>query len=198
MNLSPLEKYLPENSLQFLYHWLEGEAVTIKIKPNRKTKLGDYRFLRETKSHQITVDRNLSPEAFFFVLTHEIAHLLVHKNHSHRAKSHGIEWKNTFGNLLLESLDVYSIETKPYIVRHAKSPKASIGADKHIRQKLFLEQFEIEKLVENMEERQKFRLGKRVFEKGAKRKIRYICREIKSGKLYLINGQAIVDEIIKE
>ena len=197
MNWSPLEKYLPENALQFLYHWLENEPVRIKLKPARRSKLGDYRYFRDTKSHEISVDRGLSKEGFFFVLTHEIAHLLVQKNFA-QAKPHGAEWKRTFGNLLRSSIEVYPEELRPIILAHAKSPKASVGGDKNLRQALFLKEFEIEKLIENLPVNQKFRLGKRVFQKGAKRKIRYICKEVNTGKFYLINGQAIVDEILSE
>lgn len=198
MNLSPLEKFLPENASQFLYQWLETKPVIIKIKSNRKSKLGDYKFLRETKSHQITINRDLKPEAFFFVLTHEIAHLLVRSTYSHNVKSHGVEWKQTFGQLLVESLDVYSGELQPLILKHARNPKASMAADKGLRQLLFMEEEQIGYMVENLQDKQKFRLGKRIFEKGAKRKIRYICKEIPTGKMYWVNGQAIVDEILAE
>lgn len=198
MNLSPLEKFLPPKATQFLYQWLENKAVVIKIKPARRTKLGDYNYFRENQSHQITIDRSLSPEAFFFVLTHEIAHMMVRIQHSSNAKSHGVEWKTTFGHLLKESIEIYSDDLKPIVLQHAKNPKASLGADKNLRMKLFLEDDEIEKLLENLKDRQKFRLGKRVFEKGLKRKIRYICKEVHTGKMYWVNGQAIVDEIINE
>lgn len=198
MNVSPLEKFLPENASQFLYQWLETKPVIIKIKSNRKSKLGDYKFLRETKSHQITINRDLKPEAFFFVLTHEIAHLLVRSTYSHNVKSHGVEWKQIFGQLLVESLDVYSDELQPLILKHARNPKASMAADKNLRQLLFMEEEQIGYLVENLKDNQKFRLGKRIFEKGAKRKIRYICKEIPTGKMYWVNGQAIVDEILAE
>src|SRR5690606_36608462 len=127
------------------------------IKASRRSKLGDYKYFRETKSHQITIDRELTPEAFFFVLTHEIAHMLVRLNHPSTVKSHGVEWKTIFGNLLRESVEIYSKEMQPTILRHAKSPKASLGADKELRQKMFLKEVEIEKLLDNLEDRQKFR-----------------------------------------
>lgn len=198
MNLSPLEKYLPENASQFLYQWLEKKPVIIKIKSSRKSKLGDYKFFGESKTHQITINRELKPEAFFFVLTHEIAHLMVRINFPPSAKSHGIEWKQTFGKLLVDSIHIYSREIKPHILKHARNPKASMAADKALRQSLFMEEEQMGLLVENLADNQKFRLGKRIFEKGAKRKIRYICKEIPTGKMYWVNGQAIVDEILAE
>ena len=198
MNLEPLEKYLPHGGMDYAEKWLEGTSVVLKLKRSRKTKLGDYIFLKEKGTHQITIDRELKPEAFFFVLTHEIAHLLVHENYPKRMKSHGKEWKIIFGKLLMESVHVYNQELQPFILNHAANPKANLISDQNIRAKLFLEEGEAGRILENLKENQKFRIGKRIFQKGQKRKIRYICRETGTGKLYLVNGQAIIDEIIDE
>ena len=198
MNLESLEKFLPTAALPHVERWLEDVHILIKIKNSRRTKLGDYRFNHSFKQHQITIDRELSPEAFFFVLTHEIAHLKVQKTFGSKAKSHGMEWKTTFGKMLRDSLEIYSSELKSPIQNHSLNPRASVGADKKLFQKLFVNESQREKLVENMMENQKFRIGKRIFERGSKRKIRYICKELNTGRLYLVNGQAIVDEIISE
>jgi len=193
-----LEKYLPQGGLIHVEKWLNEINLILKLKPSRKTKLGDYIFLRDKNIHQITLDRELKPEAFFFVLTHEIAHLLVHENYPEKLKSHGKEWKETFGKLLIESIDVYNQESQPFILKHAIRPTANLISDPHIRTRLFLEEGDAERILENLKENQKFRLGKRIFQKGEKRKIRYLCKEAKTGKLYLVNGQAIIDEIIEE
>jgi len=83
-------------------------------------------------------------------------------------------------------------------LRHAAKPKANLVSDQLIRTQLFLEEEEAGRILDNLGENQKFRLGKRIFQKVEKRKIRYLCREIKTGKLYLVNGQAVIDEIIEE
>lgn len=196
MNLKALEKFLPEQAKPFIISWLREEAISIKILPSRQTKLGDYRFLRDLNKHQITIDGSLDPQAFFFVLTHEIAHLFVYKKFKNRVLPHGIEWKLTFGKMLLESIEAYPDELKPYIYQHALKPKASVGADKYLHKKLFLDEEDWCKMVESLPNGQRFRLGKRIYERGTKRKIRYLCREVKTNKLYLVNGQAVVDEII--
>ncbi len=198
MKLDSLEKLLPEGALSYVEHWLEDVHVVIKIKNSRRSKLGDYRYDHLSQKHQITVDRSLKSEAFFFVLTHEIAHLKVQKLFGSKTKSHGVEWKTTFGNMLVESIKIYSDNTKSSIFHHARNPRASVGADKNLFQQLFVDENLREKLVENIEENQKFRIGKRIFERGSKRKIRYLCKELKTGRLFLVNGQAIVDEIISE
>lgn len=197
MNLKSLDPFLPTGALIFIEKWLEDVHVVIKLKNERRTKLGDYRFNHHPHLHQISVGKNLAPEAFFFVLTHEIAHLKVQKKFGSKAKSHGMEWKFIFGEMLRESIEIYK-ESRNEIIQHAKRPKASVGADKELFQTLFLKKDQLGNIVENLTENQKFRIGKRVFQRGSKRKIRYICKELKTGRMFLVNGQAIVDEIINE
>ena len=108
-----------------------------------------------------------------------------------------MEWKFIFGEMLRESIEIYK-ESRNEIIQHAKRPKASVGADKNLFQTLFLKKDQLGNIVENLTENQKFRIGKRVFQRGSKRKIRYICKELKTGHMFLVNGQAIVDEIINE
>lgn len=195
MKSKHFESFLPHDALAFVDKWVGDENLTIKIRNTRKTKLGDYRFLRELNAHEITVNKDISPEAFFFVLTHEIAHLLVRVKFASNVKSHGVEWKLTFGKLLLESIEVYPDELKPIIYRHAVRPKASLSADKILMHNLFQIEQDESKRIENLFENQKFRLGKRIFVRGQKRKIRYLCKEIQTGKLYTVSGSAIADEI---
>lgn len=198
MNLEPLIKYLPENSIHYIYEWIGDARLKIRIKSKRKTKLGDYRFDKKTGIHQISIDGTMEPYPFFFVLTHEIAHMIVRLSYPANVRSHGDEWKRIFGELLDQSIEIYPEEIRSQIRRHAQNPKASIGADKHLHSALFLDDDKIEMLLDNLEEGQYFRLRKRIFQKGKKRKIRYICRELKNNRSYLISGQVVVDEIIDE
>lgn len=198
MNWKPLEKFLPEGGLDFVEIWLKDIPLKLIVKNARRTKLGDFRFDPHSKSHRITIDGTLKSDAFFFVLTHEIAHLLVQIEFGSKVKPHGEEWKSTFGKMLQDSLSIYESDLRNSIFRHALNPKASVGADKQLFQKLFLKENQLGNLVENLGENQKFRIGTRVFQRGNKRKIRYICKELKTGRMFLVNGQAIVDEIINE
>lgn len=198
MNLDALKNYLPENALPYLYKWLEGVSLTIKIKNDRKTKLGDYRYDKQSQKHQITINGSLEKEAFFFVITHEIAHLLVQNKYHTAVKSHGIEWKNEFSDLLKETVEIYPENFRAYILKHAVNPKASVGADADLHKLMFLKKEYHENLIENLNEGQKFRIRKRIFIKGKKRKIRYICRDLKTNKSYLVSGMAVADEIYEE
>ena len=94
-----LNLFLPKGADDFIHQWLAGHLCHIKTTKDRKSKLGDYRLL-PNKSHIITINGNLEPFLFFFVLTHEIAHLLAF-NEKINIPPHGKEWKKMFQKLLL-------------------------------------------------------------------------------------------------
>lgn len=191
MNYNKIEQYIPKDSLHFIEKWFSLYSIQLRITKDRKTKLGDYRKVNNV--HQISINGNLNPQAFFFVLTHEFAHLKAFEDYKHKKiLAHGIEWKTTFGNLLMESLAVYSDEIKPIIIHHAKNPRASVSADPNIAKHLINTETGV-LYLEDLNFGDQFLIGQRLFEKGDKRKIRYLCTEKNSGKRYLINGLAIVN-----
>lgn len=124
MSIQSLEKYLPQNTLLYLRKWFSDYSIHIKVTRNRNSKLGDYRKLRDN-SHEITINSTLAPQLFFFVLTHELAHLIAFEKFGRRIAPHGNEWKHTFREMLLESVDVYEEDLKPIIIKFSQSPKAN-------------------------------------------------------------------------
>ncbi|NAW50348.1 transcription elongation protein SprT [Elizabethkingia argentiflava] len=184
MNLHFLQKYLPDGGLFFIVKWLKPYACTIKITHSRRSKLGDFRY-RLNGPHQISINGDLEAQLFFFVLTHEIAHLI-----SFAAKKkilpHGKEWKCCYRDLLLESLSIYQKDFQTLVKNFSKNPKASYNAaseivryfSPHVPEHFFIEDLHIGHFFEY--QRQTFQILKI-------RKKRYICKNINSGKEYLFN-----------
>ena len=196
MNLEQLISYLPINADLFVRNWLENHFVTLKITQRRETKLGDYRKLLASNRHQITVNGDLNPYAFFFVFTHEVAHLKTFVQFDSRTiNPHGKEWKTIFGTLLIESIHVDPDELTPYILHHAKHPKASLGADINVSKFIIADKNPTQTYLEDLEDGTVFSIGKRVFQKESKRKLRYLCLELKSKKKYLISATATVNKL---
>lgn len=123
MSIHILETYLPHNCLPFLKKWFANHVIHIKITKNRNSKLGDYRKLPDN-SHQISINSTLEPQLFFFVLTHELAHLIAFDDYK-RIAAHGKEWKLVFGTMLLESIAIYDDELQAILVKFSKNPKAN-------------------------------------------------------------------------
>lgn len=195
MNLDQLQPYLPANALKFIQEWIKPYPLTLKITRSRETKLGDYRKINQAQRHQITVNGDLNKEAFFFVFTHEIAHMIVYAKFAyHEVMPHGKEWKIIFGKLLVDSLSVYSDNLKPHILKHAKSPKASVGADPNIAKYLINDIQPHQIYLDELPLGARFLLKNRIFIKMEKQKLRYICCDEKTNKKYLVNASTLVEK----
>ncbi|SHL55771.1 SprT-like domain-containing protein [Chryseobacterium polytrichastri] len=194
MSIQSLEKYLPENTLQYLKNWFLDYYIHIKITRNRNSKLGDYR-KRPDNSHEITINSTLPPQLFFFVLTHELAHLIAFEKYGRRISPHGNEWKETFRLMLLESLEVYEEELRPIITRFSKSPKANFMASPDL-----VKYFHIEKqddTLQFIEELQKgeyfiYRNEKYLLEGLIKKN--YLCKNLATGRKYSFKPLARVEK----
>lgn len=194
MSIQSLEKYLPENTLQYLKIWFLDHYIHIKITRNRNSKLGDYRKLPDN-SHEITINSTLSPQLFFFVLTHELAHLIAFEKYGRRISPHGNEWKEIFRLMLLESLEVYEEELRPIITKFSKSPKANFMASPDL-----VKYFHIEKqddTLQFIEELQKgeyfmYRNEKYLLEGLIKKN--YLCKNLATGRKYSFRPLARVEK----
>ncbi|MCZ2084704.1 MAG: transcription elongation protein SprT [Flavobacteriales bacterium] len=195
MSISLLEKYLPENCLPYLKKWFGDYSIHIKITRGRNSKLGDYRKMPD-KSHQITINSTLQPPLFFFVLTHELAHLLAFENFGHRISPHGSEWKNTFSTMLLESISIYDDDLKPIILKFLKSPKANFMSSPELVRYFHIEDYEDESsYIEDLEINDRFIYRKQTYIIDEKRKKNYLCTQLDTDKKYIFKPLARVEKI---
>lgn len=190
--------FIPETAISLIQNIFEKDDLIIKIKTERKTKHGDYRVLPNGK-HQITVNSNLNQYRFLITLIHEIAHFKAYQNFGRYIKPHGKEWKQTFQHLMLPFLrpDVFPYELLPLLAKHFKNPKASSDTDVELAHALKQYNAPSDKhFVSELDEGVTFKLyNGRIFEKGKKRRKRYECLELSTGKLYLFNPNAEVEQI---
>ena len=196
-----LKKYLPERAVISCFELIKANGVHLKIVNHRVTRHGDYRRM-PNGMHQITVNASLNKYRFLITLVHEIAHLVAFEKFGRRIKPHGIEWKQTFQQLMLPFIrpEIFPTKLLPVIAHHFKNPKASSSTDANLA--IALKEFDIE-------ERKKpyiyelpygciFRIyNGKSFKKGNKRIKRYECTELATGRLYLFQPNAEV-ELIKD
>ncbi|KQT22424.1 transcription elongation protein SprT [Chryseobacterium sp. Leaf404] len=196
MSIQPLEKFLPDNCVGHLKKWFTGHSIHIKITRDRKSKLGDYRKMRDG-SHEITINSTLQPELFFFVFTHELAHLLAFEKYGRRIAPHGNEWKHTFRAMLLESLDVYSEDLQPIIIRFSRSPKANFMASPEL-----VKYFRFEKsqdggvFVETLKKGEVFVYQNQRYVLEGLIKKNYLCVNLETGRKYAFRPLARVQNCI--
>lgn len=195
MSILLLEKYLPDNTLPHLKKWFGEHAIHIKVTKGRNSKLGDYRKMPD-KSHQITINSTLQPELFFFVLTHELAHLLAFDQYGYRILPHGAEWKNTFKIMLLESIEIYNDHLKPIILKFSKSPKANFMASPDLVKYFHIEDYEDEtSYIEDLLVGNRFIYKKQTYFIEEKRKKNYLCVNLDTTKKYIFKPLARVEKL---
>lgn len=195
MSISNLEKFLPENTLPHLQKWFGDYTIHIKITRNRNSKLGDYRKMPD-KSHKITINSTLQPQLFFFVLTHELAHLIAFEKYNNRISAHGKEWKDTFREMLLESISVYEKDLKPIILNFAKSPKANFMSSPDLVKYFHIENYEDESsYIEDLADGDFFIYRNERYQLEGKRKKNYLCVNLVNHKKYIFKPLAGVEKL---
>lgn len=185
MSVESLERYLPKNTLPYLKNWFSDYYIHIKITKNRNSKLGDYRKLPD-HWHEITINSTLAPQLFFFVLTHELAHLIAFEKYGRRISPHGNEWKQTFKIMLLESLEIYEETLRPIIIQFSKSPKANFMASPDLVKYFHIDNHDEDDLsfIEEIQKGEIFiyRNEKYVLEGLIKKN--YLCKNLATGRKY--------------
>ena len=189
---------VPEAAIPLLETLLANESLVVNVKNERKTRHGDYRRLPNGR-HQITVNNNLNRYRFLITLIHEIAHFEAYQQYGKFVKPHGIEWKRTFQHLMLPFIQpsIFPSELLPLLAKHFKNPKASSDTDAKLA--LALKRYDApndKTFIFEIPEGKNFKLyNERIFQKGKKRRKRFECVEVKTGKLYLFNPNAEVELI---
>ena len=194
MSIQSLEKYLPPNTLEYLKLWFADHYIHIKITRNRNSKLGDYRKLAD-KSHEITINSTLVPELFFFVLTHELAHLIAFEKYGRRISPHGNEWKFTFREMLLESLSSYDEKLRPIIIQFSKSPKANFMSSPDLVKYFYIEkQDDTLQFIETLQKGDFFMYRNEKYLLEGLIKKNYLCKNLATGRKYSFKPLARVEK----
>ena len=195
-----LQDFIPSAAFDQVTQLLLHDNLVVKIKKERKTRHGDYRRLPNGK-HQITINSNLNAYRFLITLIHEVAHFETYKAYGKMIKPHGLEWKLVFQHLMLPFIrpEVFPNDVLPLLANHFKNPKASSDSDPVLALKL--KQYDApngKTFIFEVPEGSTFQLyNGKMFRKGPKRRTRFECTELSSGRLYVFNPNAEV-ELINE
>ena len=195
-----LQNFIPPAAFEQVTQLLSHDNLVVKIKQERKTRHGDYRRLPNGK-HQITINSNLNTYRFLITLIHEIAHFEAYKSYGKRIKPHGLEWKSVFQHLMLPFLrpEIFPMDVLPLLAMHFKNPKATSDSDTVLSLKL--KQYDEPNgkiFIFEVPEGATFRLyNGKLFRKGPKRRTRFECTELPSGRPYVFNPNAEV-ELVNE
>jgi SprT protein len=189
-----LGKYLPVQSIDYCFSLWKTHRIQLTITKPRKSIYGNYSF--RNGIHSITVNGNLGKEAFLVTYLHEVAHLLVRKNHQRRTKPHGREWQTAFSELMKPVLHegVFPPEILDALKIHLLSPAASSCTDARLHALLNpVEASENQKKVMDLAPGQAFRFQGKNYLWIRSLRSRCEVRCMESGRLYRITATAMVE-----
>ena len=197
-----LGKYMPAGAVPVCTNWIVKLNIHLRITKSRASKYGDYRPVRGTDAHVITVNHNLNPYSFLITFIHEVAHLACEKKYSRFIAPHGREWKGEYAALLnyFLSRNIFPMDIEQALRQYVKDPSASSCTDENLLRVLKNHDGEEKEKVTFLEELPHgtyFRLNasKKVFIKGALMRKRFQCFEHTSGTEYRVSALAEVTEI---
>ncbi len=198
-----LQKYLPENSYVLIFDWIKQYKIHLKITRSRRSKLGDFRAAHNGFPHRISINNNLNKYAFLITLVHEIAHLVVFEKYGTRVKPHGKEWKLVYRNLMNPFIieKVFPDDLAHIIYQFLQNAAAS--SNSNILLARALKKYDLDEYpglyIEELDENKIFKLSNgKIFKKLEKRRKRFKCQNIETGKYYLFDPLARVIPINDE
>lgn len=198
-SLSVFNNYCPPVAATYCYQLWVTYKFKFKITKARSSKLGDYRFSSKAAiQHQISVNENLNPYSFLITYIHEVAHLQTFQQYKRKVNPHGKEWKRTFQTLMhpLLSETVFPPAILEPLRVYMSDPKASSCSDVTLMKALKKSDVNAtQTFLMDLAPDENFTLQGRIFIKGMLKRTRFLCKEQKTGKQYLIPGQALVERV---
>lgn len=191
--MQALANFLPDETFDKVVNFVHHYKVHLTISKQRKSVLGDYRHSGGGGNHRISVNGNLNKYEFLITLLHELAHLLTYEQFKNKVEPHGKEWKNHYSRLLVDfvQVKVFPADIEKALQKSIINPAATANGETELL--LVLRQYDAEKKeghhhIIDIPEGNLFQTENgKIFRKGAKRRKRFECIEVKTGLHYSFN-----------
>lgn len=188
--MQALANFLPDGTFDKVVHYVHHYKVHLTISKQRKSVLGDYRHAGWGGNHRISVNGNLNKYEFLITLLHELAHMLAYEQFKNRVEPHGKVWKGHYSKLLIDFVQqkVFPSDIEMALQKSIINPAATANGETELL--LVLRKYDIVKKegqypVIDIPEGSVFQTENgKLFRKGAKRRKRFDCVEIKTGLHY--------------
>ncbi len=194
--MSAYLEYIPPAARAYCTSVSRRYTFTLVLKKSRTSKLGDFRHDRSKGSYTISINKNLNPYQFLLTFLHELAHLQVALAYPRSAKAHGPEWKKAFKELMQPVLqeEIFPQPLITVLQHHMRNPRAAAGSDPKLWNALqaYNRQPPGRQLA-SLTDGDKFIFRNKQFNRVEKKRTRFLCREAKTRRLYLIPGIAEVE-----
>ncbi len=190
-----LRRFIPPAAVEIMADWVLRYNFDLRITEPRASKFGDYTSPSKHQRHRISINHNLNPYAFLITLVHEVAHLATFDKYAiivHRIKPHGIEWKGEFQRLIQPFLHdgVFPPDVLHALRNYMENPAASSCTDVHLQRVLrrHNQHPSAEVHLEELPYKSLFKTNsQRLFEKGTRQRVRFLCTELSTRRQYLFH-----------
>ncbi len=201
--MQALAAYLPDNTFEPVVKYIHHYKVHLTVSKKRKSVLGDYRHAGGWgANHKISVNGNLNKYEFLITLLHELAHLLTFEQYRNKVEPHGKEWKNYYSKLLVDFVQrkVFPEDIEQALQKSIINPAATANGETDLM--IVLRRYNTHQqrpgfvLIDTLPESTYFITDKgRIFKKGAKRRKRIECTEVKTGLRYSFSSLSEVKPV---
>lgn len=200
-----LGSHLPAAATDSIFDFLVRHNTRLRITRQRQTKLGDYRWPQpQHPFHEISVNGDLNPYLFLWVLLHEMAHLNTHLRHGNGVLPHGHEWQEEYRQLLLEYLETFPADLTQHILQYCRHIPLNRTIKKQIEGLLHHHDEgyspDCHLILDQLPAGTIFRLTAKpqlLFRSIKKRRTRWHCVDLHDRKEYLVAGTAEVQVVEK-
>jgi hypothetical protein len=186
-----LTRFVPAGAEQYCADLLVKHGIQLHIKRPRSTKFGDYRLPAAGEPHRISINKDLNPRAFLVTFLHEVAHLTAFERYGRRISPHGAEWKSEFQRVAQPVFQESWLpnDVQQALHRYLRNPKASSCSDPHLYKVLHAGAESGKTLLDDLQPGAEFAIkdGRR-FQALEKKRTRWRCKELASGKIFLVPG----------
>lgn len=197
-----LRNHLPPQAVGWVYDYLDDHKIHFHITRRRTSKLGDYR--RPYASHpyhEISINGDLMPDYFFWVFLHEAAHLETYLKYR-RVQPHGHEWQEEYRTLIVRHISLFPANVQPLLHRLVSRIPLNRSLMRQI-ESLLADKGDSDNGLLHLDDLpagSRFRLSNhpdREFISEVRRRTRWLCREISTGRHYTISATAEVQPCIE-
>lgn len=190
-----LANHLPSAAVDWAYAYLDRHRVHFHITRGRRSKYGDYRWPQSGHAfHEMSVNGDLPPLFFLWVMLHEAAHLETHLKYS-AAAPHGHEWQAEYARLMVETLAFFPLDTQPAIHRLASRIPLNRNLMRGIEQQLRGGADPSAVHLDDLPAGSLFCLKAKpdiLFRSVGRRRTRWLCIDQQTGRSYTVSALAEV------
>jgi hypothetical protein len=188
--MQALASFLPDGSFERVVTYIHHYKVHLTISKQRKSVLGDYRHAGWGGNHRISINGNLNKYEFLITLLHELAHLLTYEQFKNKVEAHGKEWKKQYSLLLVDFVkqNIFPADIEKALQKSIINPSATANGETELL--LVLRKYDPVKkdghhpIIEVPEGALFATDNGKIFRKGARRRKRFECVEVKTGLRY--------------